>query len=495
MSLKNLKSDLVKNLRKMFENILPAKITEEDKELQFSANDDLNTDIGENERALSHTGSVSEGASVQNIPNRKVKAGLTSNQYSLTNFTEFLQTNQYNEAIEILKMDPTYIETVFFEACLENNPARCRDLLDQKKFGRFAINPNCKNSSGSAGLHIAAKEGFLVICEVLLNYGIDFDINIKDSDGKTPLHLACIHNELEIAKVLLRAGAFVEVEDNIGNTPLDYAISKSNHLIVEWLLNRHPDQNFINTELNILQERSPKSPKSPFRVCINSVKSLVSDDDPSVNIPKEMNYFGMIQEINNFFITPYSGLRLSPEDFEPIKLLGKGSFGEVYLVEKTNTNLLFAMKILAKNKMIAEHLVKYAITERNIMSSIKNPFIVSLRYSFQTSNKLYLIEDYCSGGTLKNMLQKDLKFSESLSRLYICEVLSALTELHRNDIIYRDLKPENVVIDSQGHALLTDFGLSKEDVLEKDSAHSFCGSVSYLAPEMLKRRGHGKAVD
>jgi serine/threonine protein kinase len=99
-------------------------------------------------------------------------------------------------------------------------------------------------------------------------------------------------------------------------------------------------------------------------------------------------------------------------------------------------------------------------------------------------------------GDLGKILQKERKFTEDRARIYISEVLLALEDLHKRDIIYRDLKPDNVVLDEDGHALLTDFGLSKEGVLETHKgAKSFCGSVAYLAPEMLRRVGHGKSVD
>lgn len=135
------------------------------------------------------------------------------------------------------------------------------------------------------------------------------------------------------------------------------------------------------------------------------------------------------------------------------------------------------------------------MTERNVLSYIKHPFIVGLNYAFQTSDKLFLILDYCPGGDLSVHLQRDHKFDEARARIYICEVVLALEELHRRDIIFRDLKPDNVVLDAEGHALLTDFGLSKEGVFDNYTARSFCGSVAYLAPEMIRRQGHGKAVD
>ena len=144
---------------------------------------------------------------------------------------------------------------------------------------------------------------------------------------------------------------------------------------------------------------------------------------------------------------------------------------------------------------MGQNLVKYAITERNVLSITRHPFIVGLNYAFQTRDKLFLILDYCPGGDLGKVLCREKRFTEDRARIYLAEVLLALEDLHKRDIIFRDLKPDNVVLDADGHALLTDFGLSKEGVLDNEGAKSFCGSVAYLAPEMLKRIGHGKSVD
>lgn len=180
----------------------------------------------------------------------------------------------------------------------------------------------------------------------------------------------------------------------------------------------------------------------------------------------------------------------------PLKLLGSGSFGEVYLVGELSAGELFAMKVLSKQKILGQNLVRYAKTERDVLPSTTHNYIVSLNYAFKTKTKLFLILDFCPGGDLGRLIQKQGKLNEQTARVYMAEILLALEDLHSRDIIYRDLKPDNVVIDDQGHALLTDFGLSKEGVLEvSNGAKSFCGSVAYLSPEMLRKAGHGKSVD
>ena len=187
---------------------------------------------------------------------------------------------------------------------------------------------------------------------------------------------------------------------------------------------------------------------------------------------------------------------IGPSSFIPIQLLGKGSFGEVYLVQKKGESKLYAMKVLKKQEHFERQLVRYATTERNVLAYFtKHPFVVGLNYAFQTPSRLFLVLDYCPGGDMGQVIQREKRMTEAWARTYLSEILLALEDLHKQDIIYRDLKPDNVVIDEEGHALLTDFGLSKEGIFDNTSATSFCGSVAYLAPEMLKRQGHGKSVD
>ena len=182
-------------------------------------------------------------------------------------------------------------------------------------------------------------------------------------------------------------------------------------------------------------------------------------------------------------------------DFEILDIIGIGTHAQVHFVKNINSGKYFAMKIIKKKEVVKYKQVDHILNEINILHMIDHPFIVKLNYAFQSGDRLFLILEYCAGGDLAQHLQREKRFSEERAKIYLCEIILALEDLHKRDIIFRDLKPDNVVLDSEGHALLTDFGLSKEGVLDNKGAKSFCGSIAYLAPEMLKRTGHGKSVD
>jgi serine/threonine protein kinase len=187
--------------------------------------------------------------------------------------------------------------------------------------------------------------------------------------------------------------------------------------------------------------------------------------------------------------------RIGPSHFRAIKLLGIGSFGEVFLVQKKDSKMLYAMKILKKDKVLSNNLVRYVKTERNVLSISSHFFICGIDFAFQTSDRLFLILDFCPGGDLSQYLKEEDFFPEEKAKKYVCEVLLALEDLHKWGIIFWDLKPENIVLDEFGHVKVTDFGLSKEGVDQGEVSKSFCGSYAYLAPEMVKKQGHSNVLD
>lgn len=194
-------------------------------------------------------------------------------------------------------------------------------------------------------------------------------------------------------------------------------------------------------------------------------------------------------------LTAHCSPTLSIADFALLKVIGVGSYGKVMLVRKNDSGELLAMKMLRKEHLIKRNQVEHTKTERRVLETVKHPFIVKLRYAFQNPKKLYFLLEYCPGGELFFHLQKAGRFDEDRAKFYAAQMVLALGELHKHDVVYRDLKPENVLIDSEGYIKLTDFGLSKENIKDGTSAHSFCGTPEYLAPEILKKVGHGKPVD
>jgi len=206
------------------------------------------------------------------------------------------------------------------------------------------------------------------------------------------------------------------------------------------------------------------------------------------------------------------------KDFQKLKFIGRGDVADVFLVKHRKSGKVYAMKVLVKSQMIARNKVKRALTEREILATANHPFIMTLYYSFQTKKKLYFIMEYCGGGEFFKVLQNQPAkcLPENYARFYSAEVLLALEYLHLQGFIYRDLKPENLLLSNTGHVVLTDFDLSKRSTNQvtptvvtqmftgrmKDIdtrpdviSNSFVGTEEYIAPEVIEGFGHTSSVD
>ncbi len=190
--------------------------------------------------------------------------------------------------------------------------------------------------------------------------------------------------------------------------------------------------------------------------------------------------------------------KMQATDFEPLRCLGKGTYGTVLLVKQACTGKLYAQKQFRKASLtMRKQLVEQTKTERSILESInRHPFVVKLYYAFQDHEKLYLILEYAQGGELFEHLRTERMFPEETAAFYMAEMVLALEHLHHTvGVVYRDLKPENCLLDSEGHLLLTDFGLSKEAVDGEHRCKSMTGTVEYMAPEVIQMQRYGTAVD
>jgi protein kinase X len=185
---------------------------------------------------------------------------------------------------------------------------------------------------------------------------------------------------------------------------------------------------------------------------------------------------------------------LSMADFEPIEMIGKGTFGRVWLVRHIGTSRFLALKVLEKETIINSKQTQQVVREKEVLSECNDcPFIVSFVGSFQDRKRLYIVMEFVIGGELFTRLNSIKRMSVDDARFYMTEVISAISFLHHKEIIYRDLKPENIVLDALGHVRLVDFGFARH--LSRGRCTSFCGSPFYIAPEMLSNSSYGTSVD
>uniref|UniRef100_A0A8C9HDF5 non-specific serine/threonine protein kinase n=1 Tax=Piliocolobus tephrosceles TaxID=591936 RepID=A0A8C9HDF5_9PRIM len=198
----------------------------------------------------------------------------------------------------------------------------------------------------------------------------------------------------------------------------------------------------------------------------------------------------------NINLGPSANPNARPTDFDFLKVIGKGNYGKVLLAKRKSDGMFYAVKVLQKKSILKKKEQSHIMAERSVLlKNVRHPFLVGLRYSFQTPEKLYFVLDYVNGGELFFHLQRERRFLEPRARFYAAEVASAIGYLHSLNIIYRDLKPENILLDCQGHVVLTDFGLCKEGVEPEETTSTFCGTPEYLAPEVLRKEPYDRAVD
>lgn len=225
-------------------------------------------------------------------------------------------------------------------------------------------------------------------------------------------------------------------------------------------------------KIKLAQWEDLKRPLSPGQIAVDANKKLVEN----------------------------SSCVLRQQDFELIKTLGTGTFARVWLVRLANPkdgdqNKVFALKILRKVDVIRLKQVEHVRNERNVLAAVAgHPFITTMVASFQDTDSLYMLLDYCPGGEVFSYLRRARRFNEPTSQFYAAEIVLILEFLHEKEgVAYRDLKPENILIDAEGHLKLVDFGFAKK--VDNRETYTLCGTPEYLAPEVIRNTGHGCAVD
>ncbi|KAK4106602.1 kinase-like protein [Parathielavia hyrcaniae] len=184
--------------------------------------------------------------------------------------------------------------------------------------------------------------------------------------------------------------------------------------------------------------------------------------------------------------------RYSLADFDLLRTLGTGSFGRVHLVQSQHNHRYYAIKVLKKAQVVRMKQVEHTNDERRMLAEVKHPFLITLWGTFQDPKNLYMVMDFVEGGELFSLLRRSGRFPNPVAKFYAAEVTLALEYLHARHIIYRDLKPENLLLDRHGHLKITDFGFAKR---VPDKTWTLCGTPDYLAPEVVSNKGYNKSVD
>lgn len=414
--------------------------------------------------------SVANAERIEAVPlDRNVKRELLDcvTDRPVEDIKEFIDKNlkQDGEIRDKLDKDRTYLHYAVYRGKKE-----IVELLIE-----YGCEVDARDYKGRSSLHYAIANKKIQLIQVLVENGAE--VNGADFEGKTSLHYAALCGYGEIAFKLLCMGANPNIDDNYGMHPLDYCTDKV----------------CSETIQTTFQGSLSKSGRMVFegkKLC-NSLYDRKRDLLSRVQATSETRYFANV----NLNDDKGSEGQISHNDFIIHDILGKGSFGEVYLVEKRDGGKLYAMKVFSKKSVQAQNLMRFIYIEKKIMHAFNSPFMVKLHYAFQTDRKLYLLMDYCKNRDLGCMLKKKGILTEQVARLVIAELVLAVEALHSKDIVHRDLKPDNILIDDDGHIKVTDFGLAKEGIKKGVLTKTFCGSIAYLPPEIIKKVPHNKMVD
>lgn len=392
--------------------------------------------------------------------------------------------------------------TALHAAASSGQPAAVRTLLD------MGAAVDARSDAGCTALHEASEHGYAALVSLLLDCRAE--PLLETDEQNLAIHLAASNGHSATVLTLLESDcAQLGARNRMGQRPGDMATDRETLAVflrfpampqADTYVGRSRHAGVTRRNSRVDYVRRLLHAPTQFQANVDDESSSYSIPTAPERRPLAAERFHVAgQSIRHgHFVHVREGdpatARVGPGSFSYVDRIGGGAFGEVFLVKHKTTGEAYAMKVLRRTGMRQLQL-RYATTERNVLSYLHHPYIVQLFYAFQTDTRLVLVMQYCSGGDLQGLIDREGCLQTPVARLYTAEVLLALEHIHARDIVYRDLKPENVLIDEYGHALLTDFGLAKENV-GAERTKSFVGSPAFMAPELLRPgSAHDRMVD
>lgn len=410
--------------------------------------------------------------------------------------------------------------TALHIAVIRNNTQAVHTLCRLRSHGAGSSFFNAKNSRGDTPLHIATGNKHLAIVKELLSVP-DMDVNVKNNKNKTPAECAPSptfgfdrhSEETKIMEVLQEAESgrrpeseydslemsfrrHSEERDTVGEIPSPVPNKGETTKVLLQQANLEDEAAFFKKfdQRASLQSEAQGRLSVDSPSCVRISSFLMSSGRGSLSRHAMQQLTGADPECDQE--TGSNPVSVGLEDFVEIRKLGEGTFGKVLLVKQKATGEYFAMKLMDKAKFKAQNITSKAVGEQFILKTTRHPFVVKLHYAFQGNSFWVLVMEFCPNGDLHDVLIQDgtpaLKFKEAAR--YGAEMLLGLEHLHSINVIFRDLKLENVIVDKDWHAKLTDFGLSKK-MYTSVEARTMCGSYGYVAPEIVANKPYSYAVD
>jgi serine/threonine protein kinase len=257
----------------------------------------------------------------------------------------------------------------------------------------------------------------------------------------------------------------------------------------------------VQNQLQIFKRERDKNPESVLNLLCDWSIEIVDSSHFRIAEPRKgkisfsaSSTEKMMRWVLEIRRAAFASPKISLSMFDILSVLGRGSFGKILLSRSKLTREVFAIKAIPKTRLLSDTKIKFVLAERNVLQKVSHPFIISLKFAFQSSRKFYLGLEYAPGGDLYARMKKSGTVSPDDIRFYIAEVATAINALHHVGVIYRDLKPENILFDAEGHVKLTDFGLAIEVDMD-GTATGFCGTTEYLSPELVSRNPYTYSVD